>query len=535
MRWLRSPWLWLVCLLLAAAGLKVWLLSIQAFPFNSDEAIVGLMARHILLGERPVFFYGQAYMGSLDAWLVAGAFMIFGSQVWAIRLVQIILYLLTIIATIFTGKVAFRSWKQGLLAGGFLAIPAVNTTLYTTVSLGGYGEALLLGSLGLLTGFWMLEREDLRSPLWLGLWGILLGLGLWANALALVFFLPMGIALLRRMFRAKSPGRMGWQFLLGLTGFGLGAAPWWFYAAQNGFSHLMAEMGGTAVAVEQVSWLQRAAAHLVNLVILGFPAAIGLRPPWEVRWLALPLLPVALFFWLAVLVFLFPQPKQKREFREAYHILGGIVMSLGVLFVTTPFGVDPSGRYFLPLVIPLGLGGAGMILHWSRDRRWVQPVLMAAILIFQFWGVLESALLPGPGITTQFYQPAQVNQQALPELMEFLSTHGETTGFTNYWVAYPLAFRSDEELIFSPALPYHPDLRYTARDDRYQPYTDRVKAAKQAAYITTRNPELDKKLSAEFSRLGLKWQETWIGEFHVFHALSRYVGPEELDLGEMQP
>jgi hypothetical protein len=36
-------------------------------PFNSDEAIVGLMARHMLQGERPLFFYGQAYLGSLDA------------------------------------------------------------------------------------------------------------------------------------------------------------------------------------------------------------------------------------------------------------------------------------------------------------------------------------------------------------------------------------------------------------------------------------------------------------------------------------
>jgi hypothetical protein len=36
-------------------------------PLNSDEAVVGLMARHILDGKRPVFYYGQAYMGSLDA------------------------------------------------------------------------------------------------------------------------------------------------------------------------------------------------------------------------------------------------------------------------------------------------------------------------------------------------------------------------------------------------------------------------------------------------------------------------------------
>ena len=40
------------------------------------------MARHILLGARPAFFYGQAYMGSLDAFLAAAAFAIFGQQAW---------------------------------------------------------------------------------------------------------------------------------------------------------------------------------------------------------------------------------------------------------------------------------------------------------------------------------------------------------------------------------------------------------------------------------------------------------------------
>jgi hypothetical protein len=53
----------------------------NAVPFNADEAIVALMARHILQGERPIFFYGQAYMGSLDAYLVALGFLLFGQQI----------------------------------------------------------------------------------------------------------------------------------------------------------------------------------------------------------------------------------------------------------------------------------------------------------------------------------------------------------------------------------------------------------------------------------------------------------------------
>jgi predicted membrane-bound mannosyltransferase len=81
-------------IVLLALALKGALLAADAVPFNSDEAVVGLMARHILLkGERPVFYYGQAYMGSLDAWLIAGAFALLGISTLTMRLVQVLLFI----------------------------------------------------------------------------------------------------------------------------------------------------------------------------------------------------------------------------------------------------------------------------------------------------------------------------------------------------------------------------------------------------------------------------------------------------------
>ena len=43
------------------------------------------------------------------------------------------------------------------------------------------------------------------------------------------------------------------------------------------------------------------------------------------------------------------------------------------------------------------------------------------------------------------------------QLMDFLRAQGETCGYTNYWVEYPLAFASQDELIFTARLPYHAD------------------------------------------------------------------------------
>src|SRR5512140_448409 len=122
-----TPVLILVGILVVAAGWKALLLALGVLPFNADEAVVGLMARHILQGERPVFFYGQAYMGSLDAWLVVIGFAIFGAQVWIIRLVQTLLFLGTVYTTVRLGERISASFRTGLLAGAFLAVPAVNT------------------------------------------------------------------------------------------------------------------------------------------------------------------------------------------------------------------------------------------------------------------------------------------------------------------------------------------------------------------------------------------------------------------------
>ncbi len=69
------------------------------------------------------------------------------------------------------------------------------------------------------------------------------------------------------------------------------------------------------------------------------------------------------------------------------------------------------------------------------------------------WGIVDSASRNPPGITTQFDPVARVDTRAYGDLVAFLEAHDERAGYTNYWVAYPLAFLSQERLIFVPRLP----------------------------------------------------------------------------------
>jgi len=524
-----------IAVLLAAAVWKAVFIVWDVIPFNADEAIVALMARHILNGARPTFFYGQAYMGSLDAYLVAAGFWLLGEHVWVIRAVQGLLYVGTVAVIILLGRTALDSLMTGLLAALLLAFPAVNTVLYTTASLGGYGEALLIGNLILLLSFWLarfgLPQKHRRLPLaWVG-WGLLVGVGLWANGLTLVYSAPAALYLAWAAARLSERRCWGQFAGLALVGALVGALPWWLYAAQHGPMLLVQELLGSAVAVEKEPWLARTGTHLVSFMLLGVPALWGLRPPWKVEWLALPLLPFVLIFWLGTLAHLGRNLRAGQPYRAEFGLLGGVLGTLTVGFLFTSFGVDPSGRYFLPMITPLALAAASMLRAVRRFRA--QPYLMAGVVLgASIWGTLQCAGRFPPGLTTQFYEPAAVDQRASGELIRFLKAEGETRGYSNYWVAYPLAFLSSEELIFVPRLPYHLDLRYTPRDDRYAPYGDQVARSERVAYITTRNPPLDHYLQAQFRALGVTWQEQQIGDFRVYYRLSAVVRPQQIGLGE---
>ncbi len=76
-----------------------------------------------------------------------------------------------------------------------------------------------------------------------------------------------------------------------ITGGLIGAVPWISYAVQNSIAQLLPELLGSAVAVESGSWFNQVVMHALNFVLFGIPVILGFRPPWEVSWLVLPLIP----------------------------------------------------------------------------------------------------------------------------------------------------------------------------------------------------------------------------------------------------
>ncbi|MEX0788600.1 MAG: hypothetical protein WD906_05045 [Anaerolineales bacterium] len=519
----------------ASAGWKAYLLSRDAFPFNADEAVVGLMARHILSGARPLFFYGQAYLGSLDAYLVAGAFRLFGESVLAIRMVQVALYAGTVATSVALAQKLIRPGWPAVFAGLLMAFPTVLITLYSTVSLGGYGEALLLGNLLLLLAVRAWGRvPEVRVGFLAGLLG---GLGLWVFPLTLVVTLPVAFAIGVAWHRAGASTRRRTAIAAVGLGAALGAFLWWGPALRGGLIQQIRELLGSAIAgATPITPADAFVSHLSNLVLFGPSVIFGFRPPWSVQPLIPILIPVVLAFWSAV-VYHALAPRRDRGLPDwGRRLLLGVAAAVILGFLLTPFGADPSGRYFLPLAVPLALLAADLLDRIHRaGRRWLAPSILAGVLGFQILGTLSAAGMQPPGITTQFDVSTQLDHTWDEALISFLRDHDETRGYSTYWVSYPIAFVSHEVVILVPALPYHADLRYTDRDHRYPPYGEEVGRSRRVAYVAAGNEALETFLRSGFQRQGIAWHEERIGDYLVFYGLSRSITPAELGLLDASP
>jgi 4-amino-4-deoxy-L-arabinose transferase-like glycosyltransferase len=556
-RLMAHPGLWLA--LGVGLALKVAVLATGSVTFDADEAVVALMARRITQGARPIFFYGQNYMGALDAYLIAPVFLIFGQTVLAVRLVQTALFLGAVGTTYGLAYRLTHNRIGAIVAGLLVALPPILVNLYTTATLGNYGETLLLGNL-LLWLAWNLADGARSHPFWWLAWGLLAGLGWWGMALIVVYAAP-GIALVIWRYRKAMPwGEIG---LAGL-GFVIGASPWLIATLQTGPAATLGDAAGAWIDDSFLGGLTAAfPSRLTTLLVFDLPALFGLRPPWSVEWV---LLPVGMIVAAAYLAALYAAARRALD-RETSPgergplatLLGGWAVLLAA-FVLTPFGRDPTGRYLLPLYPLLAI-----VVGWWLSRAGFRPypassppnrpvglkanatskhlhvasgfsptlkdgilLIPAVLLTYNLWGNVRSMVNNPPGLTTQFDLISHIPHDHDEALLAFLNAHNITRGYSNYWVTYRFAFLTGERVIFSPRLPYKENMSYTYDDIRNPEYLAAVRAAGHIAYVTTNHPALDDEIRRRFDAAGVLYKEEQIGPYHVFYDLSQPITPDDL-------
>jgi hypothetical protein len=190
---LFSP-LWL-CFLLAILS-RVWLIVHTQGVMAGDELMVGLQAEHILWGDRPLYYYSQSYMGSLEAYLAAFIFLFTGPAVWAMRLETIPMSLLMVYLTWrFAAVLAETAHLSARLKTTFMTIAALVAAFPPLYDMaeemrvqGGYMGAFVIMLWLLFCAFRLTQRWGQQASWrelalrWIGI-GLLVGLGLWIDPL----------------------------------------------------------------------------------------------------------------------------------------------------------------------------------------------------------------------------------------------------------------------------------------------------------------------------------------------------------------
>ncbi len=253
-----SYWPLLFCLLTALA-VRAWLVIHTQGFIDGDEALVGIQAEHILRGELPLYFYNQPYMGSLEAYLMAGIFAIAGPSVWALRAEPILLSLVVVwltwklaAALADTAHLPLHAKQRFMtIAALLVAIPPLYDTVLELRALGGYVEVFILMQLLLLSVLKLTNRRvegASRRELawrWAGI-GFIVGLGYWVNPLIVYGILAAtlwlawdGIKAWRQAGGLKQFARaFSLPALASIPGGVIGLAPVLYWGAMNKWQNL---------------------------------------------------------------------------------------------------------------------------------------------------------------------------------------------------------------------------------------------------------------------------------------------------------
>lgn len=171
----------LVVVVIGAATLaRVVLIALGPSYFDSDEGTTGLMALHIAHdGAHPAFFYGQSYMGALEAYLAVPTIRLFGVSVFGLRLGLVPLFVLFVITECLLVKQLYNR-RTALLLLPLLSLGSQEVWSRQLKATSGYPEMLFLGCAVLLVaawlGTWGAHHPLLRRLLAYGAWGVIAGL-----------------------------------------------------------------------------------------------------------------------------------------------------------------------------------------------------------------------------------------------------------------------------------------------------------------------------------------------------------------------
>jgi hypothetical protein len=421
-----------------------------ASQFDSDQAVTGLMAKHLAeLRAFPVFWYGQTYMLGVEAWLAAPVMAVLGATVTALKL-PLLAMNVAIAVLLFRGLTRDEGLDEARagLATLFFVLAAPITAAHFLTANGGNVEPSLYVLL-----LWFLRRR----PIWFGL---VLGVGFLNREFTIYGAAALVVldAARRTLVTREALRRYG-------LGFGIAALVWIAFLALRHFSSaagpgtstsdLAASLAGNNLLqiAERLCFDPRAiGAGAGRILTVHWPELFGLEPqpltdfgiesavrqglPWS-AWLLVPVFGIPLLRIVGHRPPASHLPPHAAEFSN-YLVLVA-VFSLAGYLVGRCGAIDfYTMRYELLSVMGVvGLAGGYLRVERSPAVSAVWTLCSAAIFAVS---ITAHARLLAEYAT---HPPAPLKQ----DLIRALDARGIRYAHADFWTAYYVSFMTRERII----------------------------------------------------------------------------------------
>lgn len=436
---------------------------LNARSTNSDAAIVGLQAIHILRGERSAFLWGSGYQTAADAWVAAGFFRVFGPTPFILMLSALALHILSTFLVFTVARRRLSPWTALLLAMPLVVAPAsVHTyALYPPRQL-----SLTLAIAAFFAIHGAARATGRRAQAWLALGAALFGFAISADPYPLVLapiVLGYGVIVALDSMTHRLP-LLGIGVIVGLVPFTLlhRAA-----AAKSGPMGLSLRVIGhnwDLLVKECLPWALSYKVYFARNVMDYKPW----NAPLAVQ--AVQITGALIVFAIVVSAFVLARRKSIPRSIRVIGVLGAAAfpVTIGAFLVSVMVMDHFSMRYLavLTLMLPFASMPLAHALGGKRLAVLLAPHLIASALCgWVGYGPFVR------GIEPVLETPELKDDYALYDL---LRAKNITYAEADYWASYRLTLLFGERIIVVPT---------NANEDRYPPYRRAFEAAPVFAYV----------------------------------------------------
>ena len=322
--------------------LRIWIYRRLLGTPNADEAVMGLMARHVLHGEFTTFYWGQPYGGPQEVYATVPLFWVFGSGWLALRIVPIVI---NAVACLVVWRVGRRTIGEpgATIAGALLWVWPPFTIAQLIHQSGFYASDVLYPPLLVLLALRVADRPTLPRT---ALLGFVFGLSVWETSQ----IVPVAIGIVAWLVW-KAPRALH-QAPAAAAAAILGGLPWVVWNLTHGFNSLNQAKGSMPLQ------------SLRLLASPMLPMTVGLRSPFSGT-LLIPSKALTYLVELAIVALFLVGAVRSRNRQTS--VLYLVIVAFPWLYMLAPYtaGVTGNPRYLTVIVPVLVLLACALVRSWA--------------------------------------------------------------------------------------------------------------------------------------------------------------------------